>query len=347
MKKLLELIKPLNLWKFILANIGLALVIFICLMSSGIQTSPGVLYGFIWIFFICITQWTGLIYVSYLIDLKINWIDRPILRTFVGIISLVGYSLSAFMLVEFGMYLSMYKTLPQSPVSWFLESGVFTLIISFFMSIMATAAGFFKAWKTALIKAEKFKAEMMAYKYESLRNQINPHFLFNSFNVLSDLVYANQEQAVKFIQQMSGLFRYVLDSRDKELVPLKDEVIFIHSYIYLLKIRFEEKIQFEVELQTESDEFIVPMTLQLLVENAVKHNEVSEKFPLTVSIRKKDNYIEVENTLQLKKVREESNRTGIKNIEQQFAFFTDHQIEITKTDKVFSVRVPILNTDAQ
>jgi len=188
----------------------------------------------------------------------------------------------------------------------------------------------------------ELKSEMMAYKYESLRNQINPHFLFNSFNVLSDLVYDDQAQAVKFIRQMSELFRYVLDSRDKELVSLGEELEFMKSYTYLLKTRFGDKLDLKVELHPESNEFIVPMTLQLLVENAVKHNEISEKFPLSVIIRKNGNYIEVENPLQPKQVGEDSKNTGLKNISQQFGFFTEREIEVKSTATTFLVRVPLI-----
>lgn len=210
------------------------------------------------------------------------------------------------------------------------------------MSITFTAVGFFKSWKRALINAENLKVEMMAYKYESLRNQINPHFLFNSFNVLSDLVYADQAMAVKFINQLSELFRYVLDSRDKELVSLADELDFMKSYIYLLKTRFEDKLELNIGLNAEPDELIVPMTLQLLVENAVKHNEISEAYPLQINIRRDSSYLEVENTLRVKKVGENSKNTGLKNIIQQFSYFTDRQIEVNATDGKFLVRVPIL-----
>jgi LytS/YehU family sensor histidine kinase len=136
----------------------------------------------------------------------------------------------------------------------------------------------------------------------------------------------------------------VLDSRDKELVPLNDELEFMRSYIYLLKTRFEDKLDLKIDLLAETDELIVPMTLQLLVENAVKHNEVSEAFPLQVLIRRDGAYIEVMNTLKIKKVGEDSKNTGLKNIIQQFGFFTDKQIEVLNSDDRFLVRVPILKS---
>jgi len=232
--------------------------------------------------------------------------------------------------------------LPCGSWNWIIESLPYTILISFIISLVFYAVGFFQEWKQSFLQTEKLKVEMLAYKYESLRNQINPHFLFNSLNVLSDLVYDDQAMAVKFIQQMSDLFRYVLDSRDKELVPLRDELEFIRSYTFMLKTRFEEKLKIEIDVVPNVDDYIVPMSLQLLIENAVKHNEVSEAFPLWISVRKVNDCLEVENNLQPKNVGDDSKKTGLKNITQQFAFFSEKPIKIISSDERYSVRVPIL-----
>jgi two-component system, LytTR family, sensor kinase len=342
MDKIRKLLQPLSIRQFILANITMGVLIILLFMHEAMGSWQRFLLGTLWAFTICVTQWGGLIVVNHLIDRKIKWIEKPVLRSVVGVITLVLYSVFIFAAVQFTMLFLLYHTLPVDALQMVMNSTVYTIMISFCMSLIFTAVGFFKAWKAALIHSEKLKTEMLAYRYESLRNQINPHFLFNSFNVLSDLVYADQAMAVKFINQLSDLFRYVLDSRDKELVPLHDEINFMHSYIYLLKTRFEEKLDLVIDLESEPQELIVPMTLQLLIENAVKHNEVSEAFPLRISIRRNNTYIEVENTLQVKKVGENSKNTGLKNIVQQFSYFTDRQIEVQNTGGKFLVRIPIL-----
>jgi LytS/YehU family sensor histidine kinase len=147
-----------------------------------------------------------------------------------------------------------------------------------------------------------------------------------------------------FIRQLGDLFRYVLDSRDKELVPLVEELEFIRSFTFLLKTRFEQKLTIDIEVQPGQDDYIVPMTLQLLIENAVKHNEVSEAFPLRIQIRKTGEWLEVENNLQLKNVGDNSKKTGLKNITQQFAFFSEKPIKIISSDEFYKVRVPILKS---
>jgi two-component system LytT family sensor kinase len=336
--------KPFTLIKFLIANIALSLVVIQIFMPGAFQVLNTFLVAFFWSFSICITQWSGLGLVHTFLDRKISWIEAPVKKTFVLILVFLLYSISAFILVQLFNYYVWLGVVPSKSWALIIQSVPYTLLISLVMSLIFTAIGFFHAWKNSFVQAEKLKVEMMAYKYESLRNQINPHFLFNSLNVLSGLVYEDQAMAVKFIQQMSDLFRYVLDSREKELVPLNDELEFIRSFTFLLKTRFEDKLLIENDVESNPDEFIVPMTLQLLIENAVKHNEVSETFPLRISIRKDKDYLEIENNRQPKNAAEDSTKTGLHNIIQQFAFFSDLPIEIIPSDTKFRVRVPILKS---
>lgn len=333
---------PVNLLLFILANAGLSILILFLFMTGTLEDWQTFLIGFLWAFSICITQWTGIQWIHGYIDRKISWIETPVKKTFVQIITFLVYSISAFILVQFFNFYVWRGILPSESWGRIIKSVPYTLLISFIISLIFTAIGFFQAWEQSFIQAEKLKVEMLAYKYESLRNQINPHFLFNSLNVLSDLVYDDQAMAVKFIQQMSDLFRYVLDSRDKELVPLKDELEFIRSFTYMLKTRFDEKLKIEIDVNPNSDDYIVPMSLQLLIENAVKHNEVSEAFPLRISIRKNDDSLEVENNVQPKNAGDDSKKTGLKNITQQYAFFSERPIKIITSDEQFLVRLPVL-----
>ncbi|MDP2114808.1 MAG: histidine kinase, partial [Bacteroidota bacterium] len=260
--------KPVSILLFVLANAGLSILLLFFSMAGAIKDGRTFLIGFLWAFSICITQWAGIQWIHGYIDRKISWIDTPVKKTFVQIITFLVYSTSAFILVQFFNFYVWRSILPSESWGWIIKSVPYTLLISFIISLIFTAIGFFQAWKRSFVQAEKLKVEMLAYKYESLRNQINPHFLFNSLNVLSDLVYDDQAMAVKFIQQMSDLFRYVLDSRDKELVPLRDELEFMRSYTYMLKTRFEEKLKIEIDVDPNADDYIVPMSLQLLIENA-------------------------------------------------------------------------------
>lgn len=298
--------------------------------------------GYGWSLSICITQWLGNSYFNSLLDKKYSWTKHLFKRTLYGTLVIIGYSVVAYLAVQAIMYLLVYGSLPGDMLAWSLRTSYIAVLISFMISLIFAAVGFFRNWKESLLEAERFRTEMLMYKYESLQNQINPHFLFNSFNVLSDLVYEDQGKAVDFIRQLSQLFRYVLDSRDRELVPIREELDFIRAYSYLLKTRFEEKLYIRVEVEAKEHELIVPMTLQLLVENCVKHNEISAAQPLRIRISRNGEYLTVENNLQPKAAGEQSKKTGLSNIKQQYSYFTDQELVVSEREGTFSVKVPVI-----
>jgi LytS/YehU family sensor histidine kinase len=175
-----------------------------------------------------------------------------------------------------------------------------------------------------------------------LKNQVNPHFLFNSFNALSNLVYEDPDKAVKFIKQLSEVYRYVLDTRDREVVSLEEELRFLQSYIYLQKIRFAEKLTIDIQLENVNSQ-IAPLALQILVENAIKHNIVSEDDPLQVKIYPDNGFIAVENNLQKKSMGvEPSAGVGLENICRRYEFLSDKKVEILEDTDRFLVKLPIL-----
>jgi two-component system, LytTR family, sensor kinase len=327
---------------FLLANIVLALIIMLAFMGTSYTSLSHFLMAFAWSFTICATLWLGHGLIFQYLDKKISWMEKPVKRALWGLVALVIYSAVAFLFIQLLFFYLIKGTLPAITWQWIRGSVFFPVAISFVISLIFTAIGFFGAWKNSFIRAEKLNAEVMAYKYEVLRNQINPHFLFNSFNVLSDLVYEDQETAVKFIQQLSRLFRYVLDSREKELVTIAEEMEFVRSFLYLLKIRLENKLIYETDVHTEASEMIVPVSIQMLIENAVKHNEASSGFPLKIKILKMDDRLVVTNTVKPKQADDKSTRLGLANLQQQFAFFTDKKLEITQSETEFRVSLPII-----
>lgn len=329
---------------FILANMVFALIIMFAFMGTEYNSVNHFLIAFSWSFAICATQWLGHGYIFAYLDKKISWIEQPVKRAIWGLVSLVIYSAIAFYIIQILLYFIVNGKLPDITPAWLIGNIFYPVAISFVVTITFTAIGFFGAWKKSFIEAEKLKTQMIAYKYEVLRNQINPHFLFNSFNVLSDLVFEDQDLAVKFIQQLSRLFRYVLDSRDKELVKVSEEMDFVRSFVYLLSIRMENKLEVDIDVESAADEMIVPVSIQMLIENAVKHNEASEAFPLSIKIRREGDFITVSNALKLKNVDDDTTRLGLSNLKQQFAFFTEKPIGIEKSGTEFSVSLPIVKT---
>ena len=333
-----------RLLRNLIGSIILALIVTFFSYNFATKSLNTVMVTFAWAFAICFSQWLGHSFIFELLDKRISWQKQPLRRAIYGSLAIIVYAVVAYVFVTVIMTWIVFGELPDNSLRWGIKSSYVAIIVSFAVSIIFLTYGFFQSWKNSLLETERVKAEMLSYKYEALQNQINPHFLFNSFNVLSDLVYEDQKKAVTFIKQMSQLFRYVLDSREKELVPIKEELDFIASYAYLLQTRFEDKLVFDIQVAAEANEMMVPMTLQFLIENCVKHNEISASKPLNINIFRDDSQIFVKNNLQLKKAEDSSTGTGLSNMVQQYSYFTDRQIIIRETDKEFSVEVPIIKS---
>ncbi len=201
---------------------------------------------------------------------------------------------------------------------------------------------FFDLWKIEILENEKLKTENTKAQLEVLKNQVNPHFLFNSFNTLVAIIPDSPEIAVKFTTELSNFYRYILAFKDKELIPVQQELNSIDSYIYLLKIRFQDNLVIEKGEDFPSEMYMPPLSLQILVENAVKHNIVSKSKPLTISITYENNQICVANNYQPKQ-EAPSTQTGLKNIAKRYELITHESISITNTRHLFKVCLPLIH----
>jgi LytS/YehU family sensor histidine kinase len=193
---------------------------------------------------------------------------------------------------------------------------------------------------------EEIEKGVAQAQFESLKNQVNPHFLFNSLNVLSSLVHIDPDLSEKFIDQLARSYRYLLEQKDKELVPLKTEIEFVNSFSFLLKIRFEEKLKINIKLPAEAmNDLIAPLTLQLLIENAVKHNTISIEEPLIIDLfMDSDNYLVVKNNLQARVQRMPSTGVGLKNIINRYKLLTTAIPEFQILNDRYIARIPLIKT---
>ena len=219
----------------------------------------------------------------------------------------------------------------------------FIIVIITIMTVVELSVFLLEKWRFSLAELERFKKENAEFQFESLRSQVNPHFLFNSLNTLASLIYSDKEKAEIFIRELSDVYRYVLDNRGKELVTFSKELQVARSYLFLLSLRFEKNLEVDWQIQPETEKkMIAPLTLQLLIENAVKHNVVSKKKPLTIRIISEDSQLIVSNNLQKKEIKEYSSQLGLKNIQSRYAFFNVGGVDITETDSEFIVKVPLI-----
>ena len=217
------------------------------------------------------------------------------------------------------------------------------LIITLFISLFFHAFYFYKELQKSKINEQKIIAGTASAKFESLKNQIDPHFLFNSLNVLTSLIEENPENAQKFTTSLSKIYRYVLEQKDKELVSLEEELNFARTYMDLLKMRFEDSVSYEVpEILSNPEAKVVPLSLQLLLENAIKHNAISEKRPLKIHIYEEGNYLIVENNFQKKETLQNRNGVGLQNIISRYHIVSNRKVIIEQNTATFRVKLPVL-----
>ncbi|WP_046245388.1 sensor histidine kinase [Hymenobacter terrenus] len=226
--------------------------------------------------------------------------------------------------------------------SGFLGKMVPTILVtSFYESIY-----FFGEWKKNLQRSEALARAGIQSELEALRSQLDPHFLFNSLNTLAALIEDDNEPAQTYLEQLADVYRYVLVSRDKTTVPLHEEIAFVEAYLYLNKTRFRENLQVEQHISTAAYATnVAPLSLQMLVENAIKHNVISPENPLCVTLATEtgSTYVRVQNNVQPKTGFEQSTKVGLRNIINRYRLLSEHPVEILREGGQFTVRLPLLS----
>ena len=281
------------------------------------------------------------------LNTKWDWITQTKQRVTAGIIGTIIYTIP----VVLGINYLLWIVIGGVDVAMFFSGSslfihLFYIIISFGVSSFLHAKAFMTNWKIAMTQ-ESTKQEIVAKtetaKFESLKSQLDPHFLFNSLNVLTSLIGENPYKAEKFTTQLSKVYRYVLEQRNKDLIPVLEEIKFANTYMELLGMRFEDAVKFEIPSSiTNKNLKIVPLSLQLLLENAVKHNVVSSSKPLTIRIYEQDNYLIIENNINPKQAIGQGTKVGLRNIADRYGLITDKNVIIENNNKIFKVSLPLL-----
>jgi len=228
-----------------------------------------------------------------------------------------------------------------------LKNLLLTVILMTFL-IITIYEGFYlflRLSETAL-ETERYKKESIEAQYQNLTSRLNPHFLFNSLNTLTTIVEEDPNKAVSYIQELSVVYRYVLNSHNRTWIDLPSEIKFSNSYIALLKMRFEENLQISMDMCENHQTYcILPLTIQLLIENAVKHNEISSKHPLDLKIYCSDEYLIVHNIKQKRMIMPSSTKVGLHNISERYRFLVNKEVIIEDTESTFTVKIPLIKVN--
>ena len=286
-------------------------------------------------------------YISVYLDKKWDWLEQTNLRVYYGILCTVLYTIPVVLGINYFIFVVLqHVTLEVFFGARMLWVHLFYIILSLGVSTFLQARSFMVKWKQASkfeITQQKIIAGTANAKFESLKNQIDPHFLFNSLNVLSSLIEENPDNAQRFTTSLSKIYRYVLEQKDKELVSVEDELSFAKTYMNLLKMRFENSLFYELPTTSISPEAkVVPLSLQLLLENTVKHNVVSEQKPLHIRIFIDGDYLAVQNDFQKKEVLQDRQGVGLQNIVNRYSIITNRKVLIEQNEENFTVKIPIL-----
>jgi 2TM domain/Histidine kinase len=239
---------------------------------------------------------------------------------------------------------SMNEFLSGESIQFYYVSFIISLVVT---SIFYTVY-YYRYTQERRVKEQKIIAGTASAQFDALKNQLDPHFLFNSLNVLTSLIEENPEAATKFTTALSKVYRYVLEQKNKELVTVEEELQFAQLYMSLIKMRFEDSIIFEVPSQLSNPEGkVVPLSLQLLLENAVKHNQVTPTRKLHIRIYEDKGNLVIKNNIQPKKVVKESSGVGLRNIRQRYYLLTNRQVTVQQNEKEFWVSIPLLTQKQQ
>ncbi len=332
-------------------------------------------YRFLFIFFLSIYSFTNIVFVGALEAYRIDIPEYYILSTLILMIYFIweGNRILFFRLNNFKfknkntkwvwifggslvlttistmiIYYIFYLLFPQyAPKNKFIIVKLmltFGFRINLFLNTINIIFVYLRELRQAQLEAEEIKKISIQSQLQSLKNQINPHFLFNNLNALSALVGKDPDLAVEFIQQFSKVYRYVLQNQDKELIYLEEELEFLDSYFYLLKTRFNSSLEIKLDISSESKKmYIVSLALQMLIENAIKHNICSKSKPLKIEVYTEGiDKIVVKNNLQIKAVKEESTKIGLNNIIKRYGHISAGKVELIEDKENFIVKLPLI-----
>ena len=300
-----------------------------------------------WIVLVIVLLWLGNKFITDQFNRYFPWLAYGSIRFFSHLFLGIIYSLIVINLAYFLFKILFTVGLPT--VEQVIVMNVYgTIIFIPFFSIYFSLH-FLKHWQRSSLAIEKYKKENIQSQLAALKNHLDPHFLFNNLNILSSLIDKDRNRSRVFLDRFAAVYRGILKSKDEDLIPLRDEINFMESYIYLLKTRFEEHIKFNINIDDKFTNLVIPpLTVQMLVENAIKHNIISEKKALCIEISVLENgYLIVKNSLNSKPEDENlKSGSGLNNIKKRYEHFTGKSIKIDKSEDNFIVQVPLLELES-
>lgn len=294
--------------------------------------------------FVSAVLWKVNMIINRQIEKRLDWRKEPVKRV-IWQVALNTIFSAAFILVSIRTYLSFYDIPLQSEYPSILRVSLFVGILVFLLiQTIHLGAYFFHQWENAYVESEELKRQKLQSQFDALKSQVNPHFLFNSLNALTTLIMEDQKLAVEFVNRIANVYRYILQNQYSQLVNLQDELEFIEAFVFLQKIRFGENLKVNIDIPANyKNKLIAPLSLQMLVENSIKHNVVSAERNLIINIFIENDNLIVKNNIQKKNNSNGSIGIGLENIKQRYEIIAQRNVEINSDADFFTVKIPLLS----
>ena len=298
--------------------------------------------SFLYTIMIAFVVWEGNRYLFFTRRSYFDWYNKPVKKMAALLLTILFYTIPVAVLLLVGWYKIFADGKPNWSVIFTATSIILTCVI--FITHVYETVFLVKEAETEKVQRAQLEQSKAEAELEALKNQIDPHFIFNSLNTLSHLIEVKPEKAKQFNDNLADVYRYILHNKARDMVLLGEEMNFLLDYFSLLKIRFENAIQLKVNIPYEANDtyLIPPISLQVLIENAVKHNEFSDTNPLIIDIELKDDLLIVHNPIHSKTLRRKPSKIGLQNLDERYKLTTQKGILIEKDDNEFTVKLPIL-----
>jgi sensor histidine kinase YesM len=310
------------------------------LMCSGCNGFRQYAIIFLFTFLLWVFLWRGNSLLTDFVSKKIPWVEYPVRRFMVGLATTIVYTLASVVFLMFFIETIFGYQFTGSNYEFTVATSVFiTIVISLFLH----SREFLVFWRKTALDAERFKREKLSAQYENFKNRVNPQLLFNSLRTLRELAIGDKDQAAKFIKHLSDVYRYILETRDKELVPGQQEMKFLQSFVFLLEARYQRALSITLNLREDSF-YVVPLSVQIILETMIENSIVDEGNPLRIDITADNTCVKVESNARW--------RAGtsvtfldeiINNIRERYRFLTDIPVRVQSDAQHFLVELPSIN----
>jgi hypothetical protein len=283
--------------------------------------------------------------IEYTLNKRIPWLKTPVKRAILELLLVSVLTFSAAFLVNVLFY-SAFGMIDYSafPMENMIEQSIIPTLIGYGITAFFLSRSFLFKWREEALQGEKMRAERFRGEAQLLRDQLNPHFLFNTLNVLTNMVYEDADRSADYIRKLSKFYRYVLEVQNEDLISLEQELNFSQSYFLLQQSRFgDTALQLQLRLPNVAEAYIPPLVLQLLLENCIKHNKIEDASPLQICISVESDYLLVQNNKQKRTAPAESTGVGLRNIKERYKHLTEKEVSIEESATAFEVKIPLLS----